>query len=231
MFAKTSLSAVIGSACVFAATSAAAAPWALHGDVFAQPGGGHTLSTASAFDDDAPLADGALNLSGSNPLLAGWDFESALGFAPGAFDLSAAQQATEGSAMFSSFTVEAGQTLSFDWQLATRDVGEGFGLDYAFIAIGDTLFHLGSAAQASLPGGGGFLAQTGWQTFSHTFAQGGTYRVLLGVVDVLDFSGTTALSVSAVTAVPEPEALAMLLAGLGLVAGAVRRRRTGAAPA
>lgn len=228
MFAKTSLSALIGAACVFAASSAAAAPWTLHGDVFALPDGGHTLTTASGFDDDAPLADGALNLSGNDPLLAGWDFESALGFAPGAFDLSALQQATEGSAMFSMFTVEAGQTLSFDWQLSTRDVGEGFGLDYAFIAIGDTLFNLGSAAQATHPGSGSFLAQTGWQRFSHTFTQGGTYRVLMGVVDVLDFSNTTALSVSAVSAVPEPEAVAMLLAGLGLVGAAVRRRRVGA---
>lgn len=226
MFAKTSLTALIGSLCLFAATSASAAPWTLYGDAVALPNGGHTLTTASGFDDDAPLADGALNLSGNDPLLAGLDFETALGFAPGAFDLSAVQQATEGSAVFSLFTVEAGQQLSFEWQLSTRDVGEGFGLDYAFVVVGDALYRLGTAAQAALPGSGSYLASSGWQTFSHTFTEAGTYRVLLGVLDVGDFAGTSALSVSAVSAVPEPETLAMLLAGLGLVGGAVRRRRT-----
>lgn len=229
MFAKTSLTALIGSACLLAATSASAAPWTLVGDALAQPNGGHTLTNASGFDDDAPLANGALNLSGNDPLLGGWDLESALGFAPGAFDLSVLEQVTEGSAIFTEFTVLAGQTLSFEWQMSTRDVGAGFGLDYAFVAIGDTLFNLGSAAQATLPGSGDYLAQTGWQTFSHTFAQGGTYRVALGVVDVLDFAGSTALSVSAVTAVPEPQSVAMLLVGLGLVGGAVARRRRAAA--
>lgn len=225
MFSKTVSSALMGAALMLCAASVHAAPWTFIGDALAQANGGHTLTNASTSDDDAPLANGVLNLTGNDPLMTGLDFESALGYAPGAFDLSPVLQATEGSAMWSMFTVEAGQTLSFDWQLSTRDVGDGVGNDYAFVSIGDTLVTLGSASQATQPGQGSFLAQTGWQSFSHTFAHAGTYRVALGVVDVGDFAASSSLSVGVVTAVPEPEAVAMLLAGLGLVAGAVRRRK------
>ena len=44
------------------------------------------------------------------------------------------------------------------------------------------------------------------------------------MVDVRDFVGSTALSVSAVAAVPEPGTIAMLLAGLGVIGLRLRRR-------
>lgn len=74
-----------------------------------------------------------------------------------------------------------------------------------------------------------FLTQQFGNPVVYQLGQGGTF----GTVDTLlsqgattvSFNGTT-LSINAVTPVPEPSTIAMMLAGLGLVGSIARRRRT-----
>jgi len=69
----------------------------------------------------------------------------------------------------------------------------------------------------------------GWASADYTYTANSTGQVslVLGVVDIGDASGTSELRVDniAVSAVPEANSYAMLLAGLGLF-GLIARRRT-----
>lgn len=201
--------------------------WTLLGDVAQVAGNRVALTTASfAYVDDAGFAAGALNLSGKEPAAAGFELETFVGVAPGALDLDAAMQATEGSALRRSFTVAAGERLSFDWQLSTRDTD--LGQDYAFVVIGGQRIDLGRAAQATQPGASPWLAQTGVTHFEYTFQNAGNVTVAFGIVDVGDYSASSALVLDNVAVVPEPASYALLLGGGALLfATAQRRQRKG----
>lgn len=170
----------------------------LFGDATAN---GSLLTLTTAGDGEAPL-------SAINGL---WidDLEAGLGVSP----LALGADAFEGSAVQYTFTLAAGNTLSFNWSLSTDTFDANYA-DRAFAAINGDVVQLGTV-QAGLVTG----------SFSRTFANAGDYTLSLGVVDVNDVTGVSTLHVSAVTAVPEPETFAMLLVGLGLVGAAVRRRQ------
>ncbi len=183
------------------------------------------LSTASAeFEDDFPLPAGALNRSGQSAV--GSDLAAFVGLAAGALDPDpqAGLEALEGSAAFQSFSAGVGDTLSFRWDFGTSD---SFA-DYAFVVVDGQMFRLAGAADAGQPGRLGNLFQTGEQSFSLSFTSGGTHTLAFGVVDVGDYSVTSTLAVAGVqvSAVPEPGALALMLAGIGVAAGGTRRRRS-----
>jgi PEP-CTERM motif len=185
--------------------------WSVLGDAVTQ-GGAITVTTA--FLDAA--GDQAHNLSGNSAALIS-DVETAAGVAPFALDLPVDHYGTEGSVVSQSFTAAAGQALNFEWSFATFDDTY---LDHAFVVIGGELFTLATTAQ---PGGG-------LQSFSHTFAQGGQVTLAFGVVDTDDVDGVSSLSISnlqlgtVAAPVPEPQTYALMLAGLGLLAGVARRR-------
>ena len=164
-------------------------------------GGTATITTAGP--GEGPL-------SGTDAL---WIDDLELGLALPSYSLG--MDAYEGSAFTKSGSAIAGSTFSFNWTLQTDAFDAGYA-DRAFAVINGNVFTVASVAAGTLAG-----------TFSHTFATSGLYSVSVGVVDVNDVTGNSRLSVSNmnVTAVPEPETYALMLAGLGLMGAITRKRR------
>jgi hypothetical protein len=187
------------------------------------------LTTSSKSNqDDFPLATGILNLSGSEPAGSGSSkgLNEFLGISQTALDIDLFTQSTEGSAIQQTISLLAGSTVNFKWQFLSADSWLG---DYAFVAINGVVTKLAdigySPSLTSLTGPLTFA--TGVNTFTYNAASAGNYTFGLGVVDILDFTGTSMLVVDEfqVSAIPEPEHYTMLLAGLGSVFLIARRRR------
>ncbi len=195
------------------------AGWDAVGDASVQSSAALLTSAYDAGDDPS----GNFHFSGASaqdaPVL-----EAQAGLTSGALG-----NAWDGSLIKQTFTVNAGDTLSFQWNFLSNEVGAEFSQpDFAFVVINGALTQLGGVAQATLsPGLNGFAAQTGWNTFSQTFANADTVTLALGVVDVNDTVTTSALMVDQVTlsAVPEPGALMLLGAGMVFSGWSQRRRR------
>ena len=210
--------------------------WTTGGDA-ASLGGDHLVLTTSenAFsrdpdDDDAGLASGARNVSGSNPLATGGgddSLEAFLGLAGAPFDdIDNFVYSYEGSAAFQTFNATAGSRLSFQWDLSTLDHRDPTQADYAFVVIDGQVIKLANAFDATTAtADGDYLAHTGWMDYAATFANAGAHTIAFGVVDVGNFANTSALSVTGVnvSAVPESSTLALMGAGLALLA--LQRRR------
>ena len=194
------------------------------------------LTTASVlFEDDYPLAAGSNNLSGNAAI----DF-----FTPGVNSLAGVSFAAldtvgngfglEGSAIRQDFTATAGSTLTvrFDWAFLSADTSKA---DFAFIAINDQVVKFTDAfsapAVSNFTGTFGDFSQVNWgfttTDFTYTATQNGAVSLVVGVVDLDGADLTSELRVDnfTVTAVPEPESYAMLLAGLGVMGAIARRRR------
>lgn len=96
----------------------------------------------------------------------------------------------EGSAIKKSITVEAGDTLTFDWNFFTDDFRNQANNDFAFFtltSLGETkLADTFSRFSNNQNNPTSFLHQTGFQIASYTFTRGGTYSLGIGVVDVQD---------------------------------------------
>jgi hypothetical protein len=196
------------------ASSIALLGWTAFGDA-STAGQSITLTTAHAPDEVG-------NLSGTNPLnFSALTVAAQVGGA--ALDL-AGEEITEGSLIRQSFSLLAGQTLSFSWGFATADTSPPTAaIDHAFAVIDTRIFTLATRAAPGLV----------TQTFSYTPVGSGSFSLALGVADTLDVTGVSTLTISnlqvSAVAVPEPAALALWLAGLGVVGACARSRRRAAA--
>lgn len=196
------------------------AGWSSLGDVSAN-GGSARLSTASLDVDDAPSAAGAFNLSGTSAALVGVSggVEEFAGLGIGSLDPdpAAGTWAFEGSALRQTLSVTAGDTLRLDWSFGSNEDPLSGMNDYAFLVIDGLLIRLADVSSG-----------IGSGQFTHSFSAAGTVELVLGLVDVGDFVGTSTLDIDNVVldstrAVPEPGTLALALLGLGILRRRPRR--------
>lgn len=199
--------------------------WNMAGDVAVQSGAVIMTTASLGFQDDFPEAAGAFNASGHDAVSSS-TLESFSGLTAGALDGN--DFAYEGSALKQTFSVNAGDKLSFDWNFFTNEAANA-SPDFAFFSINGVLTKLASSANAtnaSVP----YAFSTGKSTFSQTFTSAATVSLAFGVTDVTDYNVTSALwldnvAVTSVAAVPEPTTYAMMLAGLGLLGAIAKQRR------
>lgn len=204
--------------------------WDSYGDVAVEGGDTLVLTTATAaFEDDAPRAAGYFNVSGQDAGAVGTadGLEHFVGVPVGSLDPDPVNHTValyEGSAARQTFSVLAGQTLSFSWNLFTADVVMP---DPALLILdrhdaGQPVqaVTLSTANLALNPVAGGELNQTGYQLYSHTFTQAGSVTLAWAVADHGDYNGSSLLKIRALQltpAVPEPGTVAMVLAGVAMM--------------
>lgn len=135
---------------------------------------------------------------------------------------------TNGTGISQVVTVNAGDTLTFDWNFLTDELNESATFnDFGFFSIAGDAFLLASRNSStydttSPPAG--FDGQTGWASQSYTFATGGSYQIGFGVFNVGDSGHNSALLIDHVS-LPVPEPSTLLLAGLGSSSLLLWRRR------
>ncbi len=190
--------------------------WETLGDVSVTGGSAkRAVMTTAALDGDLLFGDELLNLSGTSAAYID-DVVSFAQVAPAALDLTGL--AYEGSVLKQSFNVHAGDRidLNFWFGLVTQETTPADFNDVAFVAVNGAVQKVISLTDTNRVG-----------QFSYEFLTGGLAQLSFGVVDINDTAGVSYFLVDdiSVTAVPEPESYAMLLAGLAAVAGFARRRK------
>jgi len=220
------------------------ANWTTAGDVSVQTGAvkGYSLgrsptlvlgNAATVYDDDAPAAAGAFNVSGLAPVEAPV-IEAALGLPAGSLsDPDQNFSAQEGSVVTQNFFIQAGQTLSFDWRLLAQPNSSTEPLpDTAWLSLNlsgaYSLVKLGDASTLSTTVNN--WRDSGLQHYSITASQSGTVQLGFAMADINSYDTSSLLaiqnvSLSATPAVPEPDGIALILTGVALTMGASRLRR------
>jgi len=202
--------------------------WSGTGDVLLDDGtlggSGPTEGTYQALLTTAGTLTDGFNLNFDDPLkdaVVVGNMETFLGLSGALSGFGA----VEGSAIRQSFTANAGEVLSFNWNFLTDDAG--LSDDFAFVLIDGSLTTLSDANSLLLgPSGGFFLDETGYYTSSHTFGTSGAHTLAFGVVDAPDNIGASGLLVDniSLTAVPIPGTLLLMGSGLAGLIGFLRKK-------
>ena len=207
--------------------------WTTDGDVATRGGRVLTTTASVAYDDDNLGAgnEGFLNESGT-PAVNFFESPTLAGIAVENFDIDGV--AYEGSAIRQDFTATNAEflTVTFDWAFLSTDTNLG---DYGFVAVNDSVYKFVDSSSQFLTGNflGTFVddSNTSWNWYQSSYTYqanaNGAVSLTLGVIDIGDtqFTSQVRFDNVAVSAVPEPETYAMLLAGLALMGGIARRRR------
>ena len=174
------------------------------------------------------------------------DLEIFLGLNPG--DLSGLVDdgtPTKGSAIKQTFTANAGDEITFDWNFLTDETvaaDETFGAfnDFAFVVIDGTVSMLADVDSSTFgPSGTPFDGETGFNGFTSSALTGGSHTLGIGVVhldedDTFDVEYASGLLLDDISipafndtsTVPEPGSVALFGTGLlGLIGYGWRRRK------
>ena len=141
------------------------------------------------------------------------DIETQLGLALGALTGLGNGTATEGAVITASFTLDAGDVLSFDFNFLTDEIpAPGAVNDFAFVALtgpnGNLVFlaELADTQEPLTASDTSFVDETGFASFASSdvapITTPGTYQLAIGVVDVDDTVFDSGLLVDNVTVTP-----------------------------
>ncbi|MGQ4649256.1 hypothetical protein [Lyngbya aestuarii] len=92
----------------------------------------------------------------------------------------------EGSAFKKKLIVEAGDTLSFDWNFLSNASSQKMFNDFAFVTLSTIVNELADSFSAFVSSKSVFNGETGFKSFSYRFETPGVYTLGIGVVDVGD---------------------------------------------
>jgi hypothetical protein len=130
------------------------------------------------------------------------DLENFLGLSSGSLD-GINGSIYHGSAIKQTFSAEAGQTLTFQWNFLTNESQDSSFSDFAFVSI-QSLAKLGDTSSSLTGSLSPFANETGFQTFSYTIPTSGSYTLGIGVANATDSFGNSAVLVDNVAVVPTP---------------------------
>ncbi|MDJ0745135.1 MAG: pre-peptidase C-terminal domain-containing protein [Xenococcaceae cyanobacterium MO_167.B27] len=126
------------------------------------------------------------------------DIEEFLNLTPGVLDSLGNGDVTEGSAIKQTFTANAGDILTFDWNFLTNEATpEDTFNDFAFFSITPFTLELADTTSPLFTDTlvRDFSEETGYQTTSIAISESGTYTLSFGIADVGDDSVDSALLV------------------------------------
>ena len=127
--------------------------------------------------------------------------ESFLSLPPGTLNALIPLFPTQGSAIRRTFSVNAGDTLTFRWNFLTNEATPNiFFDDFSFVTIvmGQAILLADTFFPTFVNSGTLFLEETGYNTFSFQFPVGGTVTLGFGVMDSFDNIFTSGLIVDSV---------------------------------
>ena len=152
--------------------------------IFPTDGTSQALITSGASDSGGSVVDS--------------DLEEFFDLPIGSLDGLTGGDATEGSAIKQTFTAEAGDVVSFDWNFLTNELtpNESFN-DTGFVSVNGFTFELAdtSANFSDAADVEGFSSQTGTETLTFSIATAGTYTIGFGAVDVGDSAVDSGLAI------------------------------------
>ena len=115
------------------------------------------------------------------------DLEEFLDLASGVLDGLGNGDVTEGSAIKQTFTANAGDILTFDWNFLTNEATpEDTFNDFAFFSLTPLTLELADTGESFVSSVTPFSQETGFQTESIAISEAGTYTLSFGVADVGD---------------------------------------------
>lgn len=167
--------------------------WTTTGEIFIKDntfGSGPTEGRYEAVLTTLGENTDSFTISGRDAVPAG-DLDAFLGLASGSLG---GMYAFEGSAIRQTFTANAGDTLTFNFNFLTDEpLNLSSVRDFAFVVIDGQIATLADTSSIFRESLTEFVNETGFWVFTHTFISSGDHTIAFGIVDAKDAVGASAL--------------------------------------